>query len=133
MKAPEKVEKLFSLPVGGAGCGDIAFHSDGTEFVVEYEFKLDGQDTVGGLKFSGVQCFRYVEEMHCVGFIVESYDHLVVVDSTWQHAHASTEPDGIVFPVDSARHFALMLSNNGYLELLAESCEETPTREGFLS
>ena len=65
------------------------------------------------------------DEMRSRGFCVDSYDTVVqILGSDWKSRLASEEPSGLARSVVSANHFALFISNSGYLEVMAESCKE---------
>ena len=71
--------------------------------------------------------------MHCQGFAKESYDALVQIrDSEWHRELVISEPSNVLGSVENKKHFAILFSSSGYLEVVADSFEELPPREGVL-
>ena len=123
------------LPIPGAGCGDIRMRSDGCQFLIEYEYRSDedGRDLIGAICFSEVTGYRFRDEMHSKGFVEGSYDALVeIINSEWCRELLDAEPNGTWGSVENKKHFAVLFSSNGYLEVVADSFEELPPREGVL-
>jgi len=82
----------------------------------------DGMRPAGVLQFGDVTAFRFRDEMHSLGFANESYDCLVeVVESDWHKELCRIEPDHLLVTVKESKHFAVLLSSNGYLEVVAKS------------
>lgn len=125
--------KLWALRTSQSGCGDVRLISDGVSLLAEYEYRSNGQDWIGGVQFEEVIAHRFRDEMHSQGFDPSSYDTVVeLAESEWIEALAKAEPDGI-WGMKGKKHFAILLSNNGYLEVVARSCEELDSRSGTLS
>lgn len=125
-----KTNKLLELRTSGSGCGDIRMVFDGITLTVEYEFCSKIGNEVASVRFDGViaHCFR--DEMHSYGFPDSSYDAIVEVDSSdWIKQLASDEPKN-VRSVNEAKHFVVMLSNNGFLEIVATSFEDVGVKNG---
>ena len=110
---------VVNLPISGAGCGAIKLVTDGVEFEVEI---FDGHRLAGKLLFDTVAAFRFRDEMHSLGYIQGSYDTVVEIeDSDWLKQILSIEPESILLTARRSKHFAVMLSSNGYLEVIARS------------
>jgi hypothetical protein len=113
--------KVAELPMSGSGCGELRIVFDSLDVVVEYEY---GQGAVGRVRFAAAIAFRFRDEMHSVGYADGSYDTLVRIDdSTWMRQLGEGEPQGIGLGVAGMTHFAVLFSNNGYLEVIAERAE----------
>jgi len=122
--------KLWGLRTPQSGCGDIRITFDGVILLAEYEFRGGGQDQVGGLRFEDVIAYRFRDEMHSQGYVHSSYDSVVeVIDSDWIEGLVKAEPEGI-HGAKGKKHFAVLLSSNGYLEAVAGSCIEVEPRRG---
>jgi hypothetical protein len=112
-------EAIHQLAVADSGCGDIRVRFENLELSVEYEFRASGQDQLGHLRFVGVVAFRFVNELHSVGFASGSYDAVVEISpSPWLEQLRAIEPSGFE-QLRDRHHFALLLSSNGYLEVVA--------------
>ena len=122
----------LDLPVPGSGCGDISVRYLGLSLLVEFEYHLDGNDLIGELRFDGVIAFRFRDEMHSAGFPSGSYDCLMSSrESDWLRELAAAEPTGVV-AVSEAKHFAVLLSSNGFLEVVARAVSLGEGRAGML-
>ena len=83
---------------------------------------FDGQRRAGRLVFDTVAAFRFRDEMHSLGYAEDSYDTVVEIeDSDWLKHILSIEPESILLTAKRSKHFAVMLSSNGYLEVIARS------------
>lgn len=104
-----------------AGCGAIRLLFEATDLLLEYEGHDEGgEPIVGRLRFVSVIAFRYRDEMHSLGFAEGSYDSVLTFDdSAWLNELSGIEPRGIS-DVVGRKHFAVLLSQNGYLEVVAE-------------
>ncbi len=121
------VFKVIDLPISGAGCGLIDLRSDGVELRVAIS---NGDIPTGVIFFDNVTAFRFRDEMHSLGYADGSYDTVVeIVDSKWLKKLVEIEPVQIMGSVKGSRHFAVLLSSNGYLEVIAKSVELEPRRE----
>jgi hypothetical protein len=110
---------VHRLESPGSGCGDIRLTYRETYLVLDYEFRASGRDYVGHLRFEDVVAFRFRDELHSAGFADASYDEVVdIQDSEWLEQLSVIEPAGFG-ALRSRRHFAVLLSNNGYLEVVA--------------
>lgn len=113
------IRKAVDLPISGVGCGFIDIRSDGVQLSTGIS---DGQIPVGTMLFDDVTAFRFRDEMHSLGYADGSYDTVVeIVDSEWVRELLEIEPKQILGSVNGSRHFAVFLSNNGYLEVVAKS------------
>ena len=111
---------IFEIPVGGAGCDGISISSDGVDVRVEIQAHEGG----GTLRFLGVCAFRFANELHSRGFILESYDSIVNVhDSSWRQGMIEGEPEDIFGSARTCRHLAVFFSNCGYLEVLSRNVQ----------
>jgi hypothetical protein len=119
---------IHQLAVPDSGCGDIRVRFENLELGVEYEFRAAGQDQLGHLRFVGVVAFRFVNELHSVGFASGSYDAVVEISpSPRMEQLRALEPSGFE-QLRDRHHFALLLSSNGYLEVVArELVVDAPT------
>lgn len=114
-------QKVLDLPISGVGCGEIKIESDGVFIRVDL---TDGEHNAGQLVFHDVTAFRFRDEMHSRGFIEDSYDTVVEIsDSPWLSELIEIEPQQILGSVVGSRHFAVLLSSNGYLEVVAKTVE----------
>ena len=126
-------EKLVQLPISGSGCGDIRILSDGVELSVEYEYRADGADWVGAIHFSDCIAYRFHNEMHSKGYCSDGYDAIAEVkSSSWLAELIRDEPTGIRDAIGK-KHFAVFLSSNGYLEVIADAFDLPSSRKGLLS
>ena len=126
-------EKLAQLPVPGSGCGNISVLSDGVELSIEYEYRSDGEDWVGKICFSDCVAHRFRNEMHSKGYCSESYDAVAEVKySSWLAELIHSEPTGVRDLVGK-KHFAAFFSNNGYLEIVANTFTLPSPRKGLLN
>lgn len=125
---------LLELPIPGSGCGDIRITASSIELLVEYEYLEDtGRDLIGRVKFTDLVAFRFRNEMHSAGYCDGSYDSIVeILDSEWIRELLKIEPIGIFNSVRDKRHFAIFLSNNGYIEIIASDFKLLNPRQGFL-
>jgi hypothetical protein len=111
--------KIIDLPISGAGCGIIDIHSDGVQLIVRLS---DGEIDAGTILFDEVAAFRFRGEMHSLGYADGSYDTVVeIINSIWLSELIEIEPEQIHRTVRGSHHFAILLSNNGYLEVVAKS------------
>jgi hypothetical protein len=110
---------VIDLPLSGAGCGAIQLSTDGVDLEVSV---YSGLRKIGKLSFDTVVAFRFRDEMHSLGFLEESYDAVVeIAQSEWLSQILALEPDAIHLTAKNCKHFAVMLSSNGYLEVIARS------------
>lgn len=126
---------VLELPISDSGCGGIRVSSSSLNLRVEYEYFSEElkKDLVGSFRLLGVTAYRFRNEMHSAGFSEGSYDNLVeIIESEWTQELLSIEPSGIWGSVEHKRHFAVLFSSNGYLEVIADGFEELPWREGRL-
>lgn len=115
------IRKIIDLPISGVGCGFIDIRSNGAELRVGIS---DGQIPAGTIFFDDVTAFRFRDEMHSLGYADGSYDTVVeIVDSEWVRELREIEPEQILGTVEGSRHFAVLLSSNGYLEVVAKSAQ----------
>jgi hypothetical protein len=114
-------EILVSLPIGGAGCDGAIFSTNATELAIA----VVGAETESGrcvIKFDNFIAFRFRNEMHSLGFLEASFDSVCrIVDSSWVAEMKKIRPAGLWY--FETQHFAVMLSNVGYLEVLAEAVQ----------
>jgi hypothetical protein len=128
-----KVQPIHSLATLDSGCGDIRLVFENLELVLQYEFGPEGADQVGKVRFVGVVAFRFRNELHSAGFVDGSYDQVVeIVPSEWLTELKTLEPAGFSGLTDK-RHFAVLLSSNGYLEVIAEQMEPEKAIRGLLA
>ena len=124
--------KHLDLPVPGSGCGDISIRYLGLSLLVEFEYHLGGRDLIGELRFDGVLAFRFRDEMHSAGFPAGSYDCVMSSQQTdWLRELKAAEPAG-VNAVSEATHFAVLLSSNGLLEIVARAASLGEGSAGML-
>lgn len=122
----------LDLPVPGSGCGGIGVHFSGLKLLVEFEYTVGAEDLIGLLRFEGVLAFRFRDEMHSAGFPSGSYDCVVSSKSTsWLRELTAVEPQGVE-NVAEATHFAVLLSSNGLLEVVARAASLGEGRTGTL-
>jgi hypothetical protein len=110
---------VVDLPLSGAGCGAIQVSTDGVDLEVSV---YSGIRKIGKLSFDTVTAFRFRDEMHSLGFVEGSYDAVVeIAESEWLSQTLAIEPDAIHLTAKTSKHFAVMFSSNGYLEVIARS------------
>jgi hypothetical protein len=125
-------QRTLDLPIPGSGCGDVRITFKDLAVRAEFEYRSDGKDLIGQLVFRNVVSFRFRDEMHSAGFVVEGYDCVVTVEgSTWLEELNAIEPSGM-HGIAGSKHFAVLLSNNGYLEVVASDVTLEPPRIGLL-
>ena len=127
---------LHDLGASGAGCGFTEIISDTVKLSVEYEYFDEDSgcaETVGEIIFDGVAAYRFHGEYYGSGRPTTGDDTIVeILDSSWISEMNSHYPDG--FPKADLHHFAVFLSNNGFLEVAAGSVSlETPRRGNLRS
>ena len=128
--------EIVNLPVSGAGCERISVTVSSSGLLLEFQYFPSDADgnRVGKLLFSGVAAYRFRKEMLSSGFENESYDAVVMVkDSKWLKSLIKIEPDQISSSVREKSHFAVLLSNNGYMEVIASEVGSLEVREGTLT
>jgi hypothetical protein len=115
-----------------SGCGDIRVRYENLALVLDYEFRATGNNQVGHLRFVDVVAFRFRDELHSSGFEKGSYDEIVELQkSEWLDQLRSIEPPGFG-SLSGKRHFAVLLSNNGYLEVVARDVVAVASTLGLL-
>jgi hypothetical protein len=123
--------RISDLLIPRSGCGDVALSFDGTRLSVRYEIRLAGKDQVGRVIFSDVRAFRFREEMLSGGFEKGSYDTLVTLPgSTWIAELEASGPGDL--RLSTTKHYAVLFSSNGYLEVAADDAEICEPTEGTL-
>ena len=111
-------------------CGNSRLVSDGVELSLEYEYRADRTDWIGSIHFTNVMAYRFRNEMHSQGYCSESYNSVAEVkDSPWLAELIRNEPIGIHDAADK-KHFAVFLSSNGYLEVIADAFAISAPRKG---
>lgn len=126
-------QKLAQLSMPDSDCGNSRLVSDGAELSLEYEYRADRSDWIGSIHFTGVMAYQFRNEMHSKGFCSESYNAVAEIkDSPWLAGLIRDEPTGIRDGKDK-KHFAVFVSNNGYVEVIAESFTLPSPRKGLLS
>jgi hypothetical protein len=114
-----ETRKVVDLPIGQAGCGSIQLCTDGVVWSIKYEYSLDRELHFGGLLFEDVSAFRFADEQHGK-HVPGTYDTVVeVIHSEWLNELAINETPGLLGSVIGKRHFAVLLSSNGYFEFIA--------------
>jgi hypothetical protein len=127
---PERIE--FDLGTPGSGIGDIKIAFEGSDLKVEYEFTKNG-DFVGNATFENTHVFRFRDELRSRGFIEESYDTVIkVIESSWLGELRALDASGMD-DLEGLHHFAVFLSSNGYLEVIAEKARLGAPRAGTLA
>lgn len=124
---------VINLPITQSGCGNIRFTFAALNALLEFEFREQRQDCIGSVQFKHVLAYRFRNEMHSLGFVEGAYDSIVILrESEWLAELRSIAPAGIG-DLDFKKHFAVLLSSNGYFEVVADSCEVLTSRIGLLS
>jgi hypothetical protein len=124
--------KIHDLSVGPAGCGHTRLTSDGLSLLLEYEYFDGPKPLIGGISFQSIVAYRFSAEMHTSNYPDEAYDSVLeIVSSPWKKELQLAEPSGID-DIASTHHFAVFLSSNGYLEVLADACSLIDPRPGNL-
>ena|SRR5438105_10733586 len=126
---------LYRLPTPDHGCGNIELSTDGVELTVRYEYWEDGRDLIGGVQFEVVLAFRFHNETHSFAFpsCKESYDAIAeVTDSDWLKQMIACEIPGMLLSAKGKHHYAMFLTNNGLLEVIAARYTILNSYEGRL-
>lgn len=72
------------------------------------------------IKFTLVTAYRFSDEMHCGGFLADSYDSILEVkNSSWLKSICANEPSGHK-ELWRKRHFAMFIRSCGYYEFIAD-------------
>jgi hypothetical protein len=122
----QTVKKILDLPISGSGCLWARFVYNDTDGTLEFSYsdRQTGEPCIGTLFFPHVMSFRFWDEMHAPAYFwSEAYDSVAEgFDSEWLAGMEKTEPKGIL-KLWRRRHFAVLLSSNGYFELIADDCK----------
>jgi len=120
---------IHDLPIGGAGCGPVDFRTEGLNFIVTiHDVGRSGQSKID-ITFEGFTAFRFRAELYSKDFLPGSYDCVCeILESDWVAQMIRDRPKGL--PYLDMRHFAVLLSDTGYLEVACENLHVfTPTDE----
>jgi hypothetical protein len=121
--------KILDLSTSGVGCLDANVQHSGGDLRVEYGYETEESTWTGAIRFENVGAFRYANERHAKAFPSEAYDAVVEIpDSDWMKGLLAERPVDLQWPFER-RHFAVFLSNCGYLEVIAERVEALPGKE----
>ena len=121
----------LNLKAGQSGCGEIRISANSFELTLEYEYANETGDWVGTVEFGWCLAYRFRGEYFSLGFVQNSFDHIrEVKHSAWLREILAQGDAGMV--VKEPKHFAVLLSNNGYLEVLAATVKEIEPRKGCL-
>jgi len=127
-----KIKKIFQLPIPQSGCGNVRFCFSGLDGLLEFEFRKNGSDYIGGIQFNRIAAFRFRDEMRSDGYADESYESVIeVLDSDWKKELKKIEPPS-VSSISERHHFAALLSSNGYFEVIAKECSLVEEKMGLL-
>ena len=127
------IKMVSKLPIPGSGCGDVRFCFDNAGGLLEFEFRKNGKDWIGGIHFDWATAFRFRDEYRSFGYANGSYDALVeILNSEWIAELKRNEPKGKM-GLEGAHHFAVLLSGNGYFEIITKAFSIRPEREGMLN
>lgn len=127
-----KSKKLAELPIPQSGCGSIRLVTDGLNLTLEFEYRQQSQDWIGSIGFEEIIAHRFRNEMHSKGYLSDSYESIAEVeDSPWKQELLAMTPTGIA-DVKKKRHFAVFLSSNGYVEVIASRFVVHESRRGTL-
>jgi len=124
--------KLSNLPIQQSGCGNTRLTSDGVNLSIEFEYRIRDNNLIGVIHFEGVAAYRFANENNIVKFEPLAYESLAeVIPPSWnKEEELASEKDT---PCASGiRHFALLLSSNGYFEVLAKNFTIGHERTGLL-
>lgn len=126
-----QIHKVIDLGIGSAGCHDIRVTMHGGSVLVEVPYSVGRTYTAQSLLFHNAIAFRFRDEMHSLGFWPEANDTVIdVVDSIWLKELANIEPAGLLYGIAGKRHFAVLFSNNGFLEIVADDVQVQSPDEG---
>jgi hypothetical protein len=125
------IKKLL-LPIPQSGCGNTRLTSDGADLSIEFEYRIKENDLIGVIHFEGVAAYRFTNEHNLSKFDPLSYESLAeIVPACWNEEKRATSEMGSPY-APALRHFALLLSSNGYFEILARSFRVGKERPGLL-
>jgi hypothetical protein len=125
---------LYRLPTSDVGVGNIEITTDGVELTIRYEYWEDGRDIVGVVQFEVVLAFRFHDEAHSFAFpsCKESYNAIAeVTESDWLKQLIAMEV-GLPLSAKGKHHYAMFLTNNGLLEVIAARYTILNSYEGQL-
>ena len=127
------IKKVLDLPIPSSGCGDIRITADSCDLIAEFEYySKDKKDMVGQIIFRDLNTFGFKDEKHILNYESGAYDNVVeIVDSEGIKLLQDVEPAG-VRGVEGKKHYAVFFSSNGYLEVVASSCELGEPQESEL-
>lgn len=113
---------------------DVRLEFPGGTLSLYFDYDKDGIIYHSGLRFNKVRAHSHVAEMHCPAWKIKSaYDTLVkVTDSKWvEELRESTADDRR----DSwtLNHYMIYFDSDGCYEIVADSWEALPEKEGALS
>ncbi|WP_395374721.1 hypothetical protein [Marinicella sp. W31] len=131
-----KIKKLLELPISSSGCANVKVIASSAELLVIYGFnsRKDSSKLIGQILFDSVISYSFRNTMHSRGYADGSYDSLVEIESSdWMKWLLEIEPPMIGNTVAGKKHFAVFFSENGYLEVVADSYKVLPYEEGRLN
>jgi len=80
-----KAKTVLQLPIPQSGCGNVRFSNTGIDCLLEFEFRKNGGDSIGGIKFLDFVAYRFRDEMRSDGYADEAYETLIeILDSDWK-------------------------------------------------
>ncbi|MCU7937553.1 MAG: hypothetical protein KZQ99_22295 [Candidatus Thiodiazotropha sp. (ex Dulcina madagascariensis)] len=125
--------KVLDLPIPASGCGDIRIIADSADLIAEFEYySKDKKDMIGQIIFRDLNAFGFKDEKHILNYESGAYDSVIVIDnSEGIKLLQDVEPVGVT-GIENKKHYAVFFSSNGYLEVIASSCELGKPREGHL-
>lgn len=116
-----KVIPLLDPKIAATGCGHFEIETNGVELRLTFE---TGTASLAEVRFDDVIAFRFRDLMRSAGFPSESFDAIVELrDSEWVRELMRVEPPHIRRSVRDCRHFAMLLSESGYIEVVARVVE----------
>jgi hypothetical protein len=128
----QAMKKLMDLPISGSGClwARFGYRDSDATMNFSYTDSQTRQSSVGTLVFPHAITFRFWTEPHVpADFPSEAYDAVYeVLNSQWLVELEATEPPSSYKNLWRRRHFAVLLSNCGFFELIADDCEFSTRR-----
>lgn len=129
-------ERLWELPEPSTSAASdaVLLTTNGGDLELRFDYDRDGKAFNGGIRFRRVRAHRHCAELYTTEWhITDAYDTLVEVKpSEWVQELLDAAPaDGRNTFV--MHHFMITLDSAGTYEVVAESWEPLPEREGALT
>lgn len=113
------IKRIVDLGADDSGCSDVRIRHERLELWLDYRIHDKGEKRECSIVFSRVLAFRFGDVYRGRLLAEESYDCIVEVSSSsWRIELALREPAGLHVSIAEAKHYAVFVSDYGYLEVL---------------